>query len=91
MYSKKHKGLVILCCFLFLFVFVHAQTTVLPVTAVVRLDHSDWKYNIGQNALFTIAVEKDGKTLKDVVVHIEIGPEKMQATIVKDSLLKKEC
>lgn len=89
MYGKKHKALIILCSFLFLFVVVRAQTSVPVVSAVVSLDHSDWKYNLGQNALFTIVIEKDGKTLNNVVVHVEIGAEKMQPTTIKDSLLKK--
>jgi cephalosporin-C deacetylase len=89
MYGKNNKGLIILCSFLFLFVVVQAQTRVPSIAAIVSLDHSDWKYNSGQNALFTITINNNGKPLKDVIVHIEIGAEKMQAAIVKDSLLKK--
>lgn len=89
MYCKKEKAFFILSFILCLSVFVSAQTTVPTVSALVDLDHPDWKYNIGQNALFTVGIEKDGNTLKDVTAHIEIGPEQMQATIVKDTLLKK--
>jgi len=89
MYGKRNKGLIILCSFFFLFVVVHAQTPVPSIAVIVSLDHSDWKYSSGQDALFTIAVEKNGRTLKDIVVHIEIDAEKMQAIIVKDSLVKR--
>ena len=30
--------------------------------------------------MFTVSIQKDGKELKGVKAHIEIGPEKMQAS-----------
>lgn len=88
-YRRNSKAFVILCCFLLVLTVVRAQTSVASVATVVNLDHSDWKYELGEKALFTIAVEKDGKALKDIVAHIEIGAEKMQPAIVIDTLLRK--
>ncbi|HEU4904176.1 MAG TPA: acetylxylan esterase, partial [Flavisolibacter sp.] len=67
---------------------------VLPAQAqepavVVKPDHPDWTYREGQKALFSIAVQRDGKAMKNSRVHIEIGPEKMPPTIVCDTVLKK--
>lgn len=56
---------------------------------VVKLDHQDWTYSEGQKTLFSIAIQRDGKAMKNVRVHVEIGPEKMPATVVCDTVLKK--
>ena len=56
---------------------------------VVKPDHPDWTYREGQKALFSIAVQRDGKAMKNVRVHVEIGPEKMPPVVVCDTVLKK--
>jgi cephalosporin-C deacetylase len=86
---KNGKAIIWVCLFLCLSTTIGAQTS--PVTIDVALNHSNWRYTIGENAVFTVSIQKEGKELKDVKAHVEIGPEKMQASYIKDSLLKKGC
>ncbi|MCC8133466.1 MAG: acetylxylan esterase [Tannerellaceae bacterium] len=62
------------------------------VTVIVSPDHTDWKYQSGQQATFTIQVLKNENLLKDVVVDYELGPEyfpseKKENVVLKDGKL----
>ncbi|GAA4729247.1 acetylxylan esterase [Flavisolibacter ginsenosidimutans] len=82
----KAKTLCVVCLLLLWSAALFAQT---PDTSVsVKLDHPEWKYNVGEKAFFSIAVQCDGKEMANTVVHVEIGPEKMQPFVSKDTLLK---
>ncbi len=53
----------------------------------LSLDHKDWIYQLNETATFTITP----LNIKDsgVLIHIEIGPEKMPPLISKDTIIKK--
>jgi len=55
------------------------------VNIVVSPNHADWKYNIGEKAIFTIKVYKNN-VLLDAEIKYTIGPERM--TIVDEGILK---
>ncbi|WP_078063488.1 acetylxylan esterase [Bacteroides ihuae] len=65
-----------------------AQVRGNEIRVVVSPDHSDWKYNIGENSTFTIQVFKAQNLLKDVTIDYELGPEMYPAEIKKQILLK---
>ena len=66
-----------------------AQSKAEDVSILVSLDHADWVYKTGEKALFSIIVTRQGKPLENVVIHYEIGPEKMPAFITKTVQVNK--
>ena len=68
---------------------LYAQAPESEVAITVSLDHPLWQYHTSQNALFSISVQRNGKPVKDATIHLQVGQEKMPATINKDTLLKK--
>jgi cephalosporin-C deacetylase-like acetyl esterase len=52
-----------------------AQPAQTLVQVIVSPDHSDWTYNLKENATFNIKVYKDNVLLKGVAVDYELGPE----------------
>ncbi len=80
-----------------LFVFSPALNLVLAqppagVTISVSMDHADWNYKTGEKVMFSIGVYRDGKPVEDVLLHYEIGQEKMNPAIVKEvRSTKKNC
>ncbi len=74
----KHIKLVIL--FLF-FSIVVPERLVQPeeqlVTVLVALNHTDWKYKIGEKAKFKFSVYQFGHLLRGANIRYEIGPERM--------------
>ena len=68
--------------------FVLAQPTVQPVSIVITPDHDNWEYKIGEPSTFTIQVLKFGVPQKNVMVHYQIGPERMKP-VKDDSVLLK--
>lgn len=69
--------------------FVVAQPTVQPVNIVITPNHDNWEYAMGEPSTFTIQVLKFGVPQKNVMVHYQIGPERMKP-IKEDSVLLKE-
>lgn len=70
--------------------YVFAQTQPTGISLSVTLNHTDWQYNRGEKALFSIVVLRAGQPVSDVSVHYEIGPEKMPPVIVKDIVSTKK-
>lgn len=81
-----------ICALLFvscLFVFSPAANLVMAqnpagFTLSVSMDHTDWNYKTGEKAMFTIAVYRDGKPVEDVLLHYEIGQEKMNPSVINE-------
>jgi len=48
-------------------------------------DREDWTYRVGEKACFTIRVIQRNIPLKDVALHYEIGPEKMEPVLTGKS------
>lgn len=80
-----------LCAIALIFsvVFVVAQPTVQPINIVITPDHDNWEYKMGEPSTFTIQVLKFGVPQKNVMVHYQIGPERMKP-IKEDSVMLKE-
>ncbi len=62
-----------------------AQPKEQRVKVIVGPDHADWVYKTGEVPKFSIAVQRDGTTLKNVVIKYKIGPEQMDP-VKTDSL-----
>jgi cephalosporin-C deacetylase len=59
------------------------------VSISVTLNHTDWKYNTGEKAIFSIAVLREGQPVAGASLHYEIGLEKMQPAIIREILSTK--
>jgi cephalosporin-C deacetylase-like acetyl esterase len=57
-----------------------AQPTEKFIKVIVAADHTDWTYNVGEKAKFTISVLQNGNPIKNAKIRYEIGPEKMEPT-----------
>jgi cephalosporin-C deacetylase-like acetyl esterase len=85
---KKTTSTLMLFFALFVGLSLHAQPTVQLVRVMVGMDHDNWTYKVGENAVFSVSVFRNGNLLKDVRIRYEIGPEKMPA-VKKESLALK--
>ena len=86
MKMKNISGLLLISCLL---VFSPAANLVLAqhpagVSLSVSMDHADWNYKTGEKAMFSIGVYRDGKPVEDVLLHYEIGEEKMDPALTKE-------
>ncbi len=68
--------------FLFLFLIIHSyigssQPLEQPVKIIITPNHSNWEYNIGEKANFSIQALKNGTYLKNTKIKISLGLEKM--------------
>ncbi|RNI35792.1 acetylxylan esterase [Hanamia caeni] len=84
---KNYKKLLFGFSFLLLAGTIHrgiAQTNQDAVSIKVTLNHSDWKYKVGEKAIFSIEVFQKGQLIKNVPLHLEIGKEKMKPSIVEN-------
>ena len=84
---KNYKRLFLVFSFLLLAGTVNhgiAQTNQDAVSIKVTLNHSDWKYNVGEKAIFSIEVFQKGQVVKNVPLHLEIGKEKMKASLIEN-------
>jgi len=68
---------------LFLFSFyavmnLEAQPSKKMVEVIVSPDHSNWTYETGERAIFTISVFRNSVPLDDIEVNYRIQPEKME-------------
>jgi hypothetical protein len=66
---------------------LQAQPTVQLVDVIVAPDHSSWLYKTDEKVKFTITVMEHGNAINDVKVRYEIGPEKMEPTILKENVV----
>ncbi|NOT61259.1 MAG: acetylxylan esterase, partial [Acidobacteria bacterium] len=66
---------------------VFAQDRIGAISVRVTLDHSDWRYEIGQPVKFTISVIQDGQPVPNAVVKYRVGPEAMTPTMEKSVTL----
>lgn len=84
------KNAFFLCCLLMIFVSGHSQPPPPEkwVKIIVSPEKPDWTYKTGENVKFNIKVFKSNVLLDGVKVSVEIGPEKMPATITKELTLK---
>lgn len=66
--------------FVFLPYLIGAQPATQLVKVIVGLNHPDWKYTLGENAIFTIQVLKNGNPIVGTEVAYQYGLEKMEPT-----------
>jgi cephalosporin-C deacetylase len=78
--SSSLMGGLLLCLFCLYSGKILAQPARTLITVVVAPDHADWVYKTGEEVKFSILVLKDGNTLKNCPVDVQVGPEKMGAT-----------
>jgi len=84
---KNYKRLFLVFSFLLLAGTVNhgiAQTNQDAVSIKVTLNHSDWRYKVGEKAIFSIEVFQKGQVVKNVPLHLEIGKEKMKASLIEN-------
>lgn len=81
------KSCLVLFTLLVLSFAAYAQDRIGTVSVRVALDHSDWRYEIGQPVKFTISVIQDGQPVPNTKVSYKIGPEAMPPTIDKTATL----
>ena len=72
--SFTFKRSLTLCLILFLTATLMAQIRGNEITVQVQPNHADWNYRLGEEAVFNVAVLKDGCPLPQVKVDIEAGP-----------------
>lgn len=77
-----------LCCLM-----LGAQIKGDEINVVVSPDHSDWTYELGDKATFTIHVMKSQNILENALIDYEIGPEwypveKKDGVVLKNGKLK---
>src|ERR1035437_6721447 len=77
------SGWVLLLLFSLITQLSFAQPSRSFITVVVAPDHDNWTYKIGENVKFTITILKDGNAIKNCKTDVQVGPEKMNATIIK--------
>jgi cephalosporin-C deacetylase-like acetyl esterase len=63
-----------------------AQANPEAVSVKVTLNHPDWKYKVGEKAIFSIAVFQNGQPVENASLHLEIGKEKMKPSVVENFL-----
>jgi hypothetical protein len=76
---KNYERLFLVFSFLLLAATVNhviAQTNQDAISIRVTLNHSDWRYKVGEKAIFSIEVFQKGQVVKNVPLHLEIGKEK---------------
>lgn len=66
---------------------LHAQIKGTNFTVTVTPDHKDWTYKVGEQAVFTVNVQKSGTLVDNAEISYEMGPE-MYPTQKKDMTLK---
>lgn len=54
-----------------------AQKRDATVRLTVTLDHADWRYHVGDTAVFHVSLLRGGRVIPDARVQIELGPERM--------------
>ncbi len=59
------------------------------IKVIVAPDHTDWTYKLNEPAAFKVTVLKDGNPIKNITVHYQVGPEKMDP-FKKDSVVLKD-
>lgn len=80
---------------LILFLFLLASLSVVgqirgnEITVQVQPNHADWNYRLGEEAVFKVAVLKDGCPLPMVKVNIEAGPV-MYADVKRNGVVLKD-
>lgn len=85
---RFHKSVSLLILVLSCF-FAVAQTASQPINIVITPDHDNWEYKMGEPSTFTIQVLKFGVPQKNVMVHYQIGPERMKP-VKDDSVFLKD-
>lgn len=76
----KNQYLLLLCFFL---ISIVAQAAGKPVITITP-DHVDWKYNLGEKAIFKIAVSLSDSAMKNVDIKYTIAYEKQTPFVTKD-------
>jgi len=66
--------------------YVIGQTRQSDLSITITLNHSDWNYNTGEKAIFSIAILQAGMPVSNVLMHYEIGEERMAPFISKNGL-----
>ena len=71
---------------------MHAQIKGNSIRVEVMPDHSDWRYEVGQTAVFRVSVLKENALLEGVTIDYACGPEmyqdvKKQGIVLKDGTL----
>ena len=55
----------------------------------VTLNRADWKFTMGEKAVFSIAIFRNGQPLPNIPFHFELAQEKMVPSISKDTMSTK--
>lgn len=53
-------------------------------------DHEDWTYRIGEHVSYTLRVVRSKVAVKNVCIHYEIGPEKMEPVLTGGVNMEKD-
>ena len=56
------------------------------VHLVVALDHPDWRYHVGDSALFRVSLDRGGQAIPGAKVRIELAKDRMKPAL-RDTLL----
>lgn len=67
---------------------LNAQPSQKLVTVLISPNHTDWRYQVGEEVVFKVQVFKNGCLMENVKVDYELGPEYFPNVIKKDVLLK---
>ncbi len=67
---------------------LHAQIKGEEIRVIVTPNHSDWTYQLGETATFTVRVLKSECLLPGVTIDYEVGPEMYPNDTKKDITLK---
>lgn len=73
------KGLIVVFFSVFSLLSSIAQPSNQLINILVAPQHTDWKYKMNEEVVFSVAVLKAGNPVKDINVKYEIGLEKMPA------------
>jgi cephalosporin-C deacetylase-like acetyl esterase len=68
---------------------LQAQPSQKLVSVIVSPDHTDWRYKVSEEVIFTVQVYRNENLLKNVTVDYEFGPEFFPTTKKQDVVLKE--
>lgn len=85
----KKTGFIVLLMALFIAMPMRGQIRGNSVNVEVIPDHQDWRYEVGETAIFNIRITRERTLLNDVKVDYAAGPE-MYQDVKKEGVLLKD-
>ena len=85
----KKTGFIVLLMTLFIALPMRGQIRGNSVNVEVIPDHQDWRYDVGETAIFNIRITCERTLLNDVKVDYAAGPE-MYQDVKKEGVLLKD-